>query len=63
MRARVRPTLLPPQLSMAEYIDFIEDSISKCDSVKAHRQKQIEEQIRKPFSMLQKEEGQRGEGE
>ena len=42
---------LPPRLSMDDYIDFIEDSIREANPVLAARQKSIEKQIPKPFSL------------
>lgn len=43
------PALLPPHLSMDEYLEFVEAAIRECDPVLAARQKSLEERITKPF--------------
>lgn len=45
-------TMIPPHLSMDEYVDFIEASIKEANPVFAARQKDIEEQITRPFRLL-----------
>lgn len=45
-------TMIPPHLSMDEYVDFIEASIKEANPVFAARQKNIEEQITHPFQLL-----------
>ncbi len=49
----VRP--MPPRLSMDEYVDFIERSLRQCDPAQARRQKELEERIKLPFSMVEEE--------
>ena len=43
------PNILPPHLSMDEYVDFVEASLRDCDPVRAARQKDLEKRIRTPF--------------
>ena len=45
---------LPPRLSMDDYMDFVEVSIREANPVLAARQKSIEKQILKPFSLSAK---------
>jgi len=45
------PDLLPPRLSMNEYVEFLATSFRECDLRLAQRQKQFEERISKPFRM------------
>ena len=49
--SQTRRNLLPPRLSMDEYVDFVEAAICMVDPVMAMQQKQIEERIRVPFRM------------
>jgi len=39
----------PPHLSMDAYLDFIEESFRAKDKDLVRRQKELEEQIKKPF--------------
>jgi hypothetical protein len=41
--------VLPPRLTMDEYVDFIESSIQNSDPVFTERQKSIEKRIVMPF--------------
>ena len=43
--------LLPPRLSMDEYVDFVEAAVRLVDPVMAAQQKKLEERIRTPFCM------------
>jgi hypothetical protein len=43
------PNILPPRLSMSEYVDFVEASLRDCDPARVARQKDLEERIRTPF--------------
>jgi hypothetical protein len=45
-------TVLPPRLSMDEYVVFLEASIQNSNPVHVARQKALEKRIRKPFSLL-----------
>jgi hypothetical protein len=45
-------TPLPPRLSMDAYIDYLETAFPMQDPEQVRRQKEIEEQIDKPFSMV-----------
>ena len=40
---------LPPRLTMDQYADFISDNLRECDQELVRRQKDIEEQITRPF--------------
>lgn len=43
--------LLPPRLSMDEYVEFVARSLQDCNPQSAIRQKELEERIERPFSM------------
>lgn len=42
---------LPPRLTMDEYAEFIFENMAHCDLELAAKQKEIEEQILKPFQI------------
>jgi len=44
--------VLPPRLSMDEYVDFVEISLREVAPARAARQKKLEERIRAPFRLL-----------
>jgi hypothetical protein len=48
---------LPPRLSMEEYVDFIASSLREMDPARIERQKQLEENIEKPFSLSDERPG------
>ena len=50
--SRPKLNLLPPQLSMDEYADFVEASLQDADPARATRQKEIEERIKAPFRIV-----------
>lgn len=47
-------TIIPPHLSMDEYVAFIEASIKEANPLFVARQKSIEEQITRPFQLPSK---------
>ncbi|MBL7114814.1 MAG: hypothetical protein ISS35_03535 [Kiritimatiellae bacterium] len=47
-----RPEPLPPRLGMEPYLDFVEESFRERNVKLAHRQKELEERITKPFTLV-----------
>ena len=49
--------LLPPRLSMDEYAAFIDWSVAHRDPSRAVRQKEMEEQVRRRFALVETRRG------
>lgn len=49
--ARQNESLVPPHLSMDEYVEFVQASMQLVDPEKARRQKELEENIQVMFSL------------
>ena len=48
--ARQNDTLVPPRLTMEEYVEFVGASLLQCDPEKSKQQKKLEENIQVMFS-------------